>query len=336
MSSAARGRAVLVTPLSGPLAIFGRPGARALGLWASRCGVRLEVIDAHPSAASAVSAAEARHPDVLLGPYGSGPAVAAAGAAAGVLWNHGGATARLACPGYPRVVNVPSVAHSYLAAVLETLGRQDFRPRSPVVLLHSDTGFGREVADGAAAAARRLGLVLRSTSFRSRRVSDVLGRVPSGDVLLAAGSFDDDVAVAQWAGGRPWRAVGLVAAGVQELRAAIGERVEGLYGPCQWLPDGVETPTDGPDSAWFTGRYRDATGADPPYPAAAAFAAGVIWQRCVQDAGTVDPSAVLAASRRLDLTTLFGRFRVDPVTGLQTGHRLRVVQWRGGKRVALD
>jgi hypothetical protein len=43
-----------------------------------------------------------------------------------------------------------------------------------------------------------------------------------------------------------------------------------------------------------------------------------------------------AASQRLDTTTLFGRFRVDPVTGAQTGHQIRVVQWRGGRRVLVD
>jgi hypothetical protein len=45
---------------------------------------------------------------------------------------------------------------------------------------------------------------------------------------------------------------------------------------------------------------------------------------------------VLAASQRLDTTTLFGRFRVDPVTGVQTGHQIRVVQWRSGQRVLVD
>src|SRR6478672_1597853 len=87
-------RAVLVTPLSGPLARFGKAGASALALWADGSGVSLEVIDAYPSAASAIRAAEASRPDVVFGSYGSGPALAAA--SEGVVWNHGGATARLA------------------------------------------------------------------------------------------------------------------------------------------------------------------------------------------------------------------------------------------------
>ena len=280
--------------------------------------------------------AEASCPDVVFGPYGSGPALAAVAASKGVVWNHGGATARLARPAYPRVVNVESPAYSYFAAVLETLAADGLADGCEVVILHVATGFGLEVAEGAAATARRLGFRPRSVTFRPGRVRDVLAQVPPGGVLLAAGSFDDDVAVAQWESKGPWHAVGLVAAGVDELRHAIGDRVEGLYGPCQWFDDGTDDPADGPTSEWFTHCYQDANGTKPPYPAAAAFAAGVVWQRCVKEAGTVESLPVWAASQRLDTTTLFGRFRVDSATGVQTGHQIRVVQWQGGQRVLVD
>jgi hypothetical protein len=40
---------------------------------------------------------------------------------------------------------------------------------------------------------------------------------------------------------------------------------------------------------------------------------------------------VTFAAERLTTTTLFGAFRLDPVTGLQQGHRVGV-QWRRGRR----
>ena len=237
---------------------------------------------------------------------------------------------------YPRVINGESPAYRYLAAVLETLAAEGLGEGSEVVIMHVDTGFGREVAEGATMAARRLGLLRRSVTFRPGRAGDVLAQVPAGDVLLSAGSFNDDVAIAQWASEHRWRAVGLVAAGVDELRHAIGDRVEGLYGPCQWFDDGTDHPADGPNSEWFSQCYRDANGTEPPYPAAAAFAAGILWQRCAKEADTIDSLRVMAVSQRLDTTTLFGRFRVDPLTGVQTGHQIRVVQWRDGQRVLVD
>lgn len=328
--------AVLVTPLSGPLARFGRCGAAALQLWAEQAGVALEVIDAYPSVAAAVSRAEVARPDVLFGPYGTGPAVAAARASVGVFWNHGGATARLARPTYPLIVNVPSPAGTYLAGVLDTLVGDGLPAGSEIVLLYGATCFGREVAEGTVAAGQRLGLVVHPVSFPPGEGQAAFEGAPGGDVLLSAGSFEDDVAIAGLGLRRRWRAVGLVAAGVEELVHALGERVEGLYGPCQWLADAAPEPDEGPEADWFVSGYQQAAGTKPPYPAAGAFAAGIIWDRCTDDARTTDPLPVLAASRDLDTTTLFGRFRADPLTGVQTGHQIRVVRWQHGRRVLVE
>src|SRR5438045_8258397 len=141
--------AALVTPLSGPLARYGRSGATALRLWAAEAGVDLAIADAHPSVAAAVtSVAEQHRIDVLFGPYGAGPAVAAARAASTVLWNHGGASARLVRQAFPHVVNVPAPAATYLAAVIGALDAAELAGAEEV-LLHSRTRFGREVAGGA-------------------------------------------------------------------------------------------------------------------------------------------------------------------------------------------
>jgi hypothetical protein len=127
--------------------------------------VALEVIDAYPSAAAAVATAEARRPDVLFGPYGTGPAVVAAAASAGVVWNHVGATARLARPAFERVINLPAPAATYLAAVVKALVADGLPAGSEIVLLHGDTGFGREVAEGTAATAAQPGLVVHAVGF---------------------------------------------------------------------------------------------------------------------------------------------------------------------------
>ena len=71
------------------------------------------------------------------------------------------------------------------------------------------------------------------------------------------------------------------------------------------------------------------------YPAAQAYAAGLIAQRCVEIAGTLDPVALRDAANRLRLTTLFGPYEIDRVTGLQTAHPMLVTQWQGGKKVVV-
>jgi ABC-type branched-subunit amino acid transport system substrate-binding protein len=326
--------AALVTPLSGPLARYGRSGATALRLWAAQAGVDLAIADAHPSAAAAVASVAVRHRiDVLFGPYGAGPAVVAARAAPTVLWNHGGATARLVRQTFPHVVNVPAPAAAYLAAVISALDAPELAG-AEAMLLHARTGFGREVAGGALGAAGDVGLAVTAIPFDAGdgdgAARSVQGR--RADVLLVAGGFDDELAIAARLLRWRWRAAAFVAAGVDEILAPVADRLTGVYGPCQWLPDAAPQPEDGPDSRWFTTAYLHAAGSPPPYPAAAAFAAGVLWQRCTRDAGDTDPEAVQAAAERLTTTTLFGAFRLDPVSGLQQGHRVGVVQWRHGRR----
>lgn len=272
-------------------------------------GTRLMVHDAHPDPAAAVRAAERERPDVLFGPYGSGPARAVAAATGRVVFNHGGARAS-----GPNVVGVLAPAQTYFEGALEVVRRADADART-LRIVHADTGFARAVGGGAMAAAERLGFEVSATAR---------------DMLLVVGSFDDERAAAQALLGRGWRAAGFVGAGVEEVLAGIDR--EGLLGPAQWLLEAAPEPDEGPPAAWFADRFRERTGADPPYPAAQAFAAGVIAARCVRDAGERGDAALLAAARALDCTTLLGRFRLDPQTGAQVGHRVLTVQWQDGAR----
>src|SRR5438105_3063285 len=265
LTSRTRLRAGLVTPLSGPLARYGRSGAVALRLWAAEAGVDLAITDAYPSAAAAVASVAAQHRiDVLFGPYGAGMAVAAAQAAPTVLWNHGGASERLVRQAFPHVVNIPAPAVTYLAAVINALDAAELAG-AEAVLLHSRTGFGREVAGGALGAASDVGLAVTAIPFdpgdgdgAARSVQD-----RGADVLLVAGGFDDELAIAARLLCRRWRAVAFVAAGVDEVLAPVAERLTGVYGPCQWLPDAAPESEDGPNSRWFTTAYLQAAGSPP-------------------------------------------------------------------------
>lgn len=79
-------------------------------------------------------------------------------------------------------------------------------------------------------------------------------------------------------------------------------------------------------------RYREDVGGDPPYTAAQAFAAGLVYARCLRDAGDASETAMQAAAQQLACTTLYGAFHLDPASGLQTGHQVVIVQWQQGQR----
>ena len=63
---------------------------------------------------------------------------------------------------------------------------------------------------------------------------------------------------------------------------------------------------------------------------AQAYAAGLVVERCLKEAGTLDNQALRQTAAKLDFTTFYGRFRIDPVTGCQIGHSMVVVEWQKG------
>ena len=319
--------AALATPLSGPLASYGRAGATALELWAQRQRADLAVYDAHPDPAAAIAEAERRRPDLLFGPYGSSPTAAAAAATPRLLFNHGGART----PPAGNLVSVLAPAETYFAGAVEAVHGAD-PGLAAVCVLHFGTGFGRAVADGAAVAAACADLAVHRTALPAGGVLNApLVGDPGAALLVVAGAFGDELAAARRLVGAPWRAAAFVGAGVAEVLAPLGARREGLLGPCQWLAAAAPVADEGPPAEEFAAAYRRRTGAEPSYPAAQAFAAGLIAGRCLREAGAADDIALAAAARVLDCTTLYGRFRVD-ATGRQVGHQVLTVQWQDGER----
>ena len=329
----------LVTPLTGPLALYGQASANGLTLWARYAanlpspwtGVELDVRDTGSNTGAAIRTALDARPDVLFGPYGSSTMLRAARVSERVIWNHGGAASELTRSAFPQVINVLSPASTYFAGVLQAI--RAFDPvASTVSLFHSSSGFGRDVAAGVATVAAALHFEIQSVPFEPSHAVETVSRVPSADLLLVVGNFADERAVAPLLLTRTFRFAAFVGAGVEEVLAELGSLREGLLGPVQWIATAAREPDEGPNANWFVTRYREEIGIDPPYPAVQAFAAGLLCASCLRDSGCCDDAAQLAAARRLVCTTLYGAFQLDPESGLQSGHQILVVQWQQGIR----
>lgn len=331
--------AALVTPLTGPLGLYGKTCATALTLWAKRAanllapwtGVELDVQDTGENLKSVIQTALEKRPDVLFGPYGSGPMLTAARSCTRLIWNHGGASSRLARPSFPQVINVLSPASTYFAGILQVIHSSDPTAKT-VSLFHSTTGFGRDVATGAKQEATRLQMTMQAVPYEPSRALENVGAVPDGDILLVAGNFADESAVAPLLLSRNWRFTAFIGAGVEEVLASLGELREGLMGPAQWVAHTSLRPDEGPDAQWFVTHYREVEGSDPPYAAAQAFAAGILYARCLRETRDTHDEAIQATAQKLLCQTLFGKFQLDPESGLQTGHQVVTVQWQQGQR----
>jgi hypothetical protein len=255
--------------------------------------------------------------DLLLGPYSTQLMREAARALADgdqVVWNHGGAGDD-ACAMLPgRVVSVLTPAGRYMEPFLRRVAR------GPLWISAGRGSFGRQVAAGAESLARSLGLeVLRSAAPPAAGEWD----------LLSAGVFEDDVAAVRRALGSaaPPGRVCSVAAGVRDFAGAVAAP-DGVYGVAQWFPGSPGAVELGPGEPAFLAALPGVT---PDYPAVQAAAAAVLAAHCARLAGDTAPRSLWAAAAALDTSTLFGRFRIDPATGVQIAHETTLVRWSAGR-----
>lgn len=277
--------------------------------------------------------------DLLLGPYGSGLTAEAATAAERyrrVLWNHSGAAVGAESSW---VVGVLTPAEQYFHGILDLL--QTCRPGPcRVVLFHAATGFATAVAAGVHAWARDKPMTVTTRVYPSG-TEDFSCPLHTAledpvDVILGVGRIEDDVLLARAIrAARPRvSAVGVVAAGIARFREELGDDANGFLAPTQWEPAARYEADYGPSARQFLRTYGATAAVPLDYPAAQAYAAALVAQRCIEDAGTLEPSALRAAAVRCRMTTFYGAFAIDPTSGRQTGHAVLVVQWqRGSKRI---
>ena len=283
--------------------------------------------------------------DILLGPYSSVLTLAACDVAekhGAVLWNHGGASDRIYEQGFRRCVGVLAPASRYLAGVVDLLLDRDPRPRR-VAILHAQRGtFPAAVASGLEAEAIQRGsevVLKRAYQVPAGDFSTLLEQVEElePDLVAGAGRIQDDLALARQIRARGLRAeaVSLVVAGVAEFGRELGDQADGFMGPSQWEPAASYTPGYGPTADRLALRHPGFGRGDADYAMAQGYAAGLVAGRCVEEAGSLDPDALRQAAARLDFTTFYGRFRIDPDTGRQVGRSVAIVQWQRGRKAVL-
>ena len=283
--------------------------------------------------------------DLLFGPYSSVLAKGAAEIAEAhqrVIWNQGGASDSIYQQGFRWVVGTLTPASEYLAGLFP-LVRLANPEASTLGLVRASTGaFPRDVCSGAerAAAAHGFDVVLR----REYRASDMdLGaildeiKLQQPDVLVSVGRIGNDLDFAAKLAQREpsLGTVAVVAAPIQQFQEVLGENAEGFVGPSQWEPV-ASFPNDyGPSASEVLASLTRRSSLPVDYPMVQAYAAGLVAQACVEQIGDLDQRALREMAGSLDISTFFGRFKVDPATGRQTGRSGVIIQWQRGSKVVV-
>jgi branched-chain amino acid transport system substrate-binding protein len=353
--------------LSGRYAAMGRQADSALRLFAAdtnagggveiggrRHDIALECVDDQGDRGRAESIyrelSSSRPVNLLFSPYGSSLARAAApiAHAAGLLFvNHGGADDGLYQRGYRMLVGVLTPASGYMTELARLVGSLKFW-RKKVAIVSSESPFARAVAEGAERACterpiRRRGVRVR-VKYRGRFDPERNGerlyralRRNRVNILLSAGSYEHDLAVMRFATSEQLYipVLGCVAAGVNSFCLDLGGGAEGIVGPAQWDPFIEVRPRLGPSAREFVTRFRASNRNEPDYPAAQAYAAGLLTMAAIRAADSADPARIRAAFSDLRTTTFFGDFAIEPGSGRQIGHKMLLVQWHAGRKVII-
>jgi branched-chain amino acid transport system substrate-binding protein len=280
--------------------------------------------------------------DCFIGPYSSGLTGVAAGIAEAhqkVMWNHGGSSDTIMHQGFRWSVHLPTPASGYFAGLFACLLRHKAEV-GPIAIVQRRRGtFSTEVASGARQYAERQSLPVLPPFFYPddpRHIAALAGELAAANpaLILTVGRYDDDVSIIRALAGTSLerKTVAAVAAPMQAFLSDLRERAEGCIGPSQWEPWAEGLPDIGPSSAVFVDRFRRRFGQLPDYPAAQAYAAGLILQHCVRLAGTSVDGALRAAADTLTCRTFYGGFRLDTDSGVQVGHETVLVQWQGGQK----
>jgi branched-chain amino acid transport system substrate-binding protein len=162
-------------------------------------------------------------------------------------------------------------------------------------------------------------------------VNKIQGVAP--DAVMGGGHFADGQQLAKALFDKKVGAkfVSLLVAPPEPTFAEIGDGAFGIVGPSQWEPQAAFTPDYGPSGKDFVDAYKAAYGEDPSYHAAGGYAAGLILQKAIETAGSLDKDAVKAALDGMNMTTFFGKVKFDTSAanhGLQIGHSMVYIQWQ--------
>jgi hypothetical protein len=91
----------------------------------------------------------------------------------------------------------------------------------------------------------------------------------------------------------------------------------------------ADTPEIGPSETTFLTAYNDAK-MHIDYPGVQAVAGAALAVYCARQKGTTALGPLWAEAAALDTETLFGGFKIDPVTGAQVKHEAVLVRWMPG------
>lgn len=272
--------------------------------------------------------------DLLIGPYGSAATLVAAAETerAQRVMANGSAPARSVHRRAPRYLFQTLAPYAAYGRGIVELAKASGCTR--LLLLGRDDAGSAEMAEGAHALARRIGLTQQEAAqtysaseanfaslLEQARKQDIQAWVAFGEARDAA----DMLITFKRQGYAP--PVFFASGSAQpRFRSMVGRDAEGSLGLVRYDPRFAT-----PGNAEFVREYTVRWKAAPDHAAAEGFAAATVLGEAVRRAGTLDQEKLRATLSAMEADTIIGRYRVDAASGEQAGVRPAVTQMLKGR-----
>jgi len=287
--------------------------------------------------------------DFLISPYSSGLTDAAAVIAeqyGKVMITTGAASDATYQKGYTLVFQAYTPASRYLTGAVDLLAKLDPSVKK-VAFVYENDKFYTDVVNAAKGYAESKGYEIVLFEGYDSATTDfgpfIDKIIDSGaEAIMGGGHFTDGSTFARqvYEKGMDIKFFALLVAPPEPDFAQLGEAAYGVIGPSQWEPLAAYTAESaqeaglewyGPSSEHFIQTYQAAYNEEPSYHSAGGYAAGVVLQKAIEDADSIDPAAIKAALDNMNMLTFYGGIRFDTspeAHGLQIGHSMVYIQWQ--------
>lgn len=286
--------------------------------------------------------------DFLISPYSSGLTAAASIIAeqnGRIMITAGAAEDDAYKTGNTSLFQLYTPGSQYLLSTVDMLKTLD--PSARVAIVHENDKFSTSVVEGLKPYLEAQGFEVVLEEGYASDTTDfgpVINKiVDSGaTVLLGGGHYPDGSTFARQLYERKagLKFISLLVAPADSKFPELGDAALGVSTSSQWELSATHTPEEaaalgkewyGPSGQEFADAYLALTGDKPTYHAAGGYLTGLVLQKAIEAADSVDPDKVRAALEAMDIFTFYGGIKFDTgaeAHGLQIGHEMVVAQWQ--------
>ncbi len=287
--------------------------------------------------------------DVLISPYSSGLTQTAAVISEQykkLMITTGAADDSTMEQGYQNIYQLYTPASQYLTGAVDLMAQLDPSLKK-IAIVHEKDQFSTGVANAVEAYAKQKGYTIVLSDGYASGTTDFapfVNRIAAAnpDAILGGGHFADGETFAKQLYDKriPVKFLALLVAPPEDMFSQIGNAAQYVIGPSQWEPQvtysadtakAANLPWYGISVKDFVSEYQAKFNEAPSYHSAGGYAAGLILQKAIEDAGSSDPAQLKPALDKLDLLTFYGhvKFSTDAKThGKQVGHEMVYIQWQ--------